>query len=163
MAVSLKGEIINKFLIPAYPSTGAAGFPIKGDLVYKSSDLYATCSTVAGSTLGTILGIVDTVSTSTATLGYIRPIGNQTLEIDFSTDWSTSVVSTTNIGRLFAVALSTTYGTVLDLSTTPVKNVTMGSTEVIGSSTNKECFYLSGFSTVYKKAWGFIPSRFLYT
>jgi hypothetical protein len=162
MAIGLRNEIQNKFLVPHYPSTGAAGFAAKNDLVYKSSDLYAACSIVAGSTLGTILGVVDIVSISTATLGYIRPISGQLLEIDFSTDWSTAVVTSSNIGRLFAVGLSTTYGSVLDLSTAPVKDFVAGSTEVIGSSTNKECFCLTGFSTVDKKAYGFIPRRFLY-
>jgi hypothetical protein len=162
MAVGLRGEVQNKFLVPHFPSTGALGFAKSGDMVYKSSDLYATCSTVAGSTLGTILGVCEIVSTSTASLGYIRPVSGQQLEIDFSTDWSTSVVSTTNIGRLFAIGISTTYGSVLDLSTTPVKDITPGSTEVIGSSTNKECFMLTGFSTNDRKAFGFIPNRFLY-
>jgi hypothetical protein len=162
MGAYIRNKIQNEFLVPHYPSTGALGYAKKDDLVYKSSDLYATCSTVAGSTLGSILGIVDVVSTSTATLGYIRPISGQLLEIDFSTDWSTSVVSTTNIGRLFAVAISTAYGSVLDLKTAPVKDFTPGSTAVIETSTNKECFCLTGFSTVSKRAYGFIPRRFLY-
>jgi hypothetical protein len=162
MGVYIRNKIQNEFLIPHYPSTGALGFARKDDLVYKSSDLYAVCSTIVGSTMGTILGIVDIVSTSTATLGYIRPISGQLLDIDFSTDWSTAVVTTTNIGRLFAVGQSTVYGSVLDLSTSPVKDYDNGSTEVVEFSTNKECFCMTGFSTVSKRAHGFIPNRFLY-
>lgn len=163
MAITFKTERALKFLIPAYPSTGSAGYAGKGDLVYKSSDLYVSAtSSITGSTNGAILGIVETVSTSTATLGYIAPVTGELLEIDFSTDWSTTVVSTTNIARLFRVSLSTTYGTVLDLSTAPVTNASYGSTVDAIASSDNAIFYVTAFSTDRHKAVGFIPGRFNY-
>ena len=161
MSIRFRVERTKKFLISAYPSTGLVGFAARGDLVYKSSDLYAQSSSdLAGSTLGAILGIVEVASASTATLGQIAPVSGELLEIDYSTDYSTSIATATNIGRAFRISASTVIGTVIDLSTAPVKVTTYGSTVDAVTSTNKECFVVTGFDAVGGKAIGYIPNRF---
>lgn len=161
MSIRFRVERTKKFLIAAYPSTGLVGFAARGDLVYKSSDLYAMSSSdLAGSTLGAILGIVELVSSSSATLGQIAPVSGELLEIDYSTDYSTSIATATNIGRAFRISASTVLGTVLDLSTAPTATVAYGSTVDAISSSNKECFIVTGFDAVGGKAIGFIPNRF---
>jgi len=167
MAFSVLGARVNKHLIPMRPSSGSTNFPIRGDMVYHSSDagMYLACSSVAPSTFARrIVGILEIVSTASSNPSYIIPVGGELLEADMTTALAaalTSTGSTSLTGYNFRFEFSTAYGTLVDVSTAPVDNV-LGSTSIAGGTTNAEVFVMTAFSTKTRKVQGFIPQEFCY-
>ena len=167
MAFSVRTARANKFLIPMRPSSGSTNFPVRGDLVYHTSDvgLYAACSSVAPSTIARkIVGILEIVSTASSNMGYIIPVGGELLEADMTTKLATALTSTgtTSLtGYMYRFEFSTAYGTLVDVSTAGTDDNYESSTEITGGgSTVSNTFVMTAFSTASRKVQGFIPSGY---
>ena len=167
MAFSVLGARQNKHLIPLRPSSGSTNFPIRGDLVYLTTEtgLYEACSSVAPSTFGRrIAGILEHVSTASSNPSYIIPISGELLEADMTTALAaalTSTGTTSLTGYSYRLEFSTAYGTLVDVSTAGLDDNYEGSTEVIGNgSTVANLFIMTAFSTKTRKVQGFIPSGY---
>jgi hypothetical protein len=167
MAFSVLGARVNKHLLPFRPSSGSTNFPVRGDLVFLTTEtgLYEACSSVAPSTIARkIIGILDIVSTASSNPSYIIPVNGELLEADMTTKLATALTSTgtTSLtGYMYRFEFSTAFGTLVDVSTAGTDDNYESSTEITGGgSTVSNTFIMTAFSTASRKVKGFIPSGY---